>query len=312
VTGSLYTRLHETIRGNRLLDAAASGARKLVPDLTLSRNVPFAGRLAFGLRRHHWLLGNRCFEGHRRTLGLFARMIRQGDVLYDIGANIGYYARFAAAQFPVSQIVAFEPMRANVRLLRRNAATAGASIRVLPVVLSDRDERCAELQVDDMSDGSAVLSRVSGGAAAHGRASAGLRPKAEAVETWRLDTLLFDPPAGVREAPLPRPDVMKIDTEGAEELVLAGAIRTLGKHRPRLILAMHGSDRARRVLNLLEAEGYFTGGWVRSGAPGSAEEWRCLAPQDAPQMSNNNCIASAHQTDIATEPAPLDLSTCRP
>lgn len=307
---SLYTRLHETIRKNRLLDAAASGAKKLVPDITLTRRVPYAGRLSFGLRRHHWLLGNRCFEGHRRTLGLFARLIRQDDVLFDVGANIGYYARFVAGQFPVSQIVAFEPMAENVRLLRRNASRgiSPKEIRVLAIALADRDERGVELQVDDMSDGSAVLSRVSGGAPAQGRASSGLGSKTQTVDTWRLDTLLFDAPAGVLDAPLPRPDVIKIDTEGAEQLVLAGSMRTLREVRPRLILAMHGADRARSVLELLEGIGYSAAGWIRE-RPGASVQWRPLKPEDAPRMADNNCIASADESDIATEPAELSLET---
>lgn len=306
---SLYSRLHETIRRHRLLDAAASTAKKLVPDLTLTRRVPHAGRLAFGLRRHHWLLGDRCFAGHGRTLGLFAHLIREGDVLYDIGANIGYYARFAAARFPVSQIIAFEPMEANVRLLRRNAAMAQGpvSIHVMAVALADHDERGAELQVDDISDGSAVLSRVSGGAAAHGRASVGLGGRTERVDTWRLDTLLFDPPAGLLEAPLAAPQLMKIDTEGAEELVLAGAQRVLGEFRPRLILAMHGAQRAARVIALLEERGYGCGGWICASGGGRKMEWRRLAPAHANDMANNNCIASADEADLATEPALLEL-----
>lgn len=310
---SLYTRLHETIRKNRLLDAAASGAKKLVPDITLTRRVPYAGRLSFGLRRHHWLLGNRCFEGHRRTLGLFARMIHQDDVLFDVGANIGYYARFVAAQFPISQIVAFEPMAENVRLLRRNArlAVSQKQLRVLAMALADRDDRAVELQVDDMSDGSAVLSRVSGGAPAHGRATSGLGTKTEVVDTSRLDTLLFDAPAEALDGPLPRPDIIKIDTEGAEQLVLAGAMRTLREHRPRLILAMHGADRARNVLELLERAGYTAGGWVH-GHVGAPAQWTRLKPEDAPRMADNNCIASADDTDIATEPPMLDFKDLRP
>ena len=309
---SLYTRLHKTVLRNRLLDTAASSVKKLVPDLTITRRVPFAGRMSFGLRRHHWLLGNDCFEGHRRTLGLFARMIRAGDVLFDVGANIGYYARFVAAQFPVSQILAFEPMAANVRLLRRNAVQAAgrAPIHVVAIALSDRDERGVALQVDDMSDGSAVLSRVSGGAASEGRRAKGLPAKSEAVDSWRLDTLLFAPPSDLLRIPLPVPSVIKIDTEGAEELVLAGAARTLREHRPRLIVAMHGAERARNVLRLLDGAGYATAGWIRSGS-GERPAWVRLSPDNADAMADNNCVASCDPSDLAGEPHPLDLTACR-
>ena len=163
-----------------------------------------------------------------------------------------------------------------------------------------------------MSDGSAVLSRVSGGAASEGRATSGLRPITEAVDTWRLDTLLFDPPAGLLSEPLPPPDVIKIDTGGAESLVLEGAGRTLRKHQPRLILAMHGAERARSVLAFLDKSGYIAGGWIRESEGAKSSRWARLRPEDAPRMANNNCIASMDAGDVEAEPPLLDLQACRP
>jgi len=195
-------------------------------------------------------------------------------------------------------------MSANVRLLRRNATLAPGNppIYVLAMALADRDEQRVPLQVDDMSDGSAVLSRVSGGAASEGRATKGLRPITEAVDTWRLDTLLFSPPAGLLSEPLPPPDVLKIDTEGAENLVLSGAARTLREHRPRLILAAHGAERAQSVLALLREAGYVAGGWLRGAGGARSSTWSRLRPEDAPRMADNNFIASTDDADIALEP----------
>lgn len=296
-----YDNLYRAIRSNRLLDATAEGLVRRVPDLTITRRVPHVGgKLSFGLRRHHWLMGRNCFEGHRRTLGLFARQVREGDVFYDIGANIGYYARWVLANLPASRVIGFEPMTANVRLLRRNAMLLGEGERltIIDTALGDRDGD-AELQIDDMSDGSAVLNEVSGGSASDGRAAKGLGGKTEAVAIRRLDTLRA-------ERELPPPNVMKIDTEGAEDIVLRGATATLAEHRPRLILAMHGRDRAKLVLDLLGEVGYHAYGWVRSEGD---LRWSALAPDDAERMADNNCIASVHEADVAPPVAEYRLAT---
>ena len=292
----LFTAVHAAAARRPGLRRALSRAARFVPDRTIERDVPHAGRLAFGLRRHRWLLGRTPFEGHRPVLRLFQRQIKDGDVLYDVGANIGYYARFALARFRVSQIVAFEPMAANVGLLRRNAELAGGGkIDVRPIALGDADEAAVELQVDDQADGSAVLSKISGGRAAEGRAAQGLSPLSERVELVKLDTLL------AREPDLPRPDVMKIDTEGAEHLVLEGARETLANHRPRLILAAHGTARARQMLELLADLGYHAAGWHPDG------RWGPLTPADAETLGDNNCIASPDEADVAGEPEPIEL-----
>ena len=57
---------------------------------------------------------------------LFEQSIRPGDVVVDIGANIGYYTLLAArAAGPQGHVYAFEPERGNYGLLTRNLAENG-------------------------------------------------------------------------------------------------------------------------------------------------------------------------------------------
>src|SRR5437016_14508220 len=96
--------------------------------------------------------------------GAMKRLIRPGDVSYDVGANVGLYARFMADVFGAAQVFAFEPMRDNSELLTANAklsTTNASKIRVLKLALGDRDDQ-ELLQVDDMMSASAVLDRVAG------------------------------------------------------------------------------------------------------------------------------------------------------
>lgn len=52
------------------------------------------------------------------------------------------------------------------------------------------------------------------------------------------------------------PDVVKIDVEGAEADVLAGAGRLLGQRRPHCVVEVHSPDVERACLAMLQAEGY--------------------------------------------------------
>lgn len=301
--GRLYETVRQRVMGANRLRAVVRRGVRFVPDVTVVRDVPHVPQLAFGLRRHHWLMSRQCWAGHRRVLGLFEHLVRPDDVLFDIGANIGYYARLCLARLPLSQLIAFEPMGANLRVLRRNQAILMARgdnrLRIVPVALGDVDEQ-VELQIDDMSDGSAVLTKVSGGEAASGRAAKGLGPKAQLVNLTRLDRLMFESDVA---PPLPAPNVMKLDTEGAEELVLRGAVRLLAEHRPRLILAMHGPDRARGVIGFLAGHGYKVAGWQETrGVP----RWGIVVPEKAASLADNNCIASADEGDLG-EPGEMEL-----
>lgn len=55
---------------------------------------------------------------------------------------------------------------------------------------------------------------------------------------------------------LPVPDVIKIDAEGSEVEVLRGASSLLRKHRPTLLIELHGTNEG--VARELESAGYLS------------------------------------------------------
>lgn len=173
--------------------------------------------------------------------------LRPGDVLYDVGANVGFFTVLAARLVgPGGHVVAFEPLPENVAALRHNLAlnhfenvtvveaALGAAEGTAELIL-DGEPTWAKLAGADGSDDG--LSRDASGDPGGGRGALRQAPPAAfQVRVTSVDALLD---SGV----LPAPTLVKIDVEGAEVDVVRGMRATLRARRPTLLCEMHGKNR---------------------------------------------------------------------
>jgi FkbM family methyltransferase len=224
-------------------------ALRLIPDWPWTVQIEGIGPLRIHLRRNRSFWLRNPLESESFPFAMLRHLVHPGDVVYDIGANLGLYSRFLVTCLGAERVVAFEPVAENRALLAHNLAIGGIADRVtvLDVALADEDGS-AEFQLDDMQSTSGTLSAVTGGGASEGRRNLGLGPLTRKVSCRRLDSLLAEG--------LPRPDVIKLDVEGAEALVLAGADQILRGAAPRLVVELHGAAVAREVLCRLADLGY--------------------------------------------------------
>lgn len=127
----------------------------------------------------------------------------QPEVVLDIGGNIGVTSRYLAHRFPRARVHAFEPVPANLELLRQN--TAGNSrIVAHPYALGPEDGTITLGSPDSSGYNQGGYSAFA--AASHARSiSASVRSVRSALG----------------EAAIERADVIKIDTEGAEFSILS-------------------------------------------------------------------------------------------
>jgi len=141
-----------------------------------------------------------------------------GGFAIDAGANFGHYAlTFASLAGAGGLVVAFEPDAASFALLQANAALqAGAAIRCVRAGLGAR-RGTLTLVHDDANPGG--HSFVPGNVRAAGAANA--------VEVYALDAWLAE--AGLASRRL---DLIKIDVQGFEGRLIAGARQTIERHRP--------------------------------------------------------------------------------
>ena len=166
------------------------------------------------------------------------RGLAEGKVLYDVGANVGFFSLIGSRLVGESGLVyAFEPAPGNAAAIRENVALNGISnLEVIECAVGAAPGRERLLLVEDLS-WSHLESQ-----GWHPRTS-----KTVEVEVLTIDRLLA-------EGRIPPPDVVKIDVEGSEIDVIHGMRETLAKHRPTLICELHDTNEA--FLAAVEEAGY--------------------------------------------------------
>jgi FkbM family methyltransferase len=170
------------------------------------------------------------------VLQAIAPLVARDAVCIDAGANIGLYTLAMSSLAPQGRVLAFEPSPATAGHLQENVRRNGATnVDVCPVALADRT---GTVQFHDISFFSA------GSFAADDASILTSDSYGSTVRETPVTTL----DAVVAERGLERVDLVKIDVEGAELSVLAGAAATLAAHRPTVVLefnsfafAMHQS-----------------------------------------------------------------------
>lgn len=148
---------------------------------------------------------------------LFRRHLSRGAFVVDAGANFGHFSLVAAPIVgPSGAVVAFEPHGATFRLLQANAELNACDwMTSVRAALGDAEGE-AVLTSDAVNPGGHSLT------AANVAAAAGT----ECVALHSLDAYL------AVNAPHRRLDVLKIDVQGHEAQLIAGARKTLGRDRP--------------------------------------------------------------------------------
>ena len=168
-------------------------------------------------------------------------LLHPGEVFFDVGANVGFYSLLASRIVQSSgRVVAFEPLPRNLAFLYRHLQLNHATnATISPVACADR--LGTELFFPGENN---ALGRL-----AEDTAEDKQTPRnALLVATVSLDDAVDR--LGLR------PNVVKIDVEGAELRVLKGATRTLREARPSLLLSVHSDELRTSCLRYLADVGY--------------------------------------------------------
>ena len=162
---------------------------------------------------------------------VLAERLRPGMVFLDVGAHYGYFTMLAARRvWPSGSVVAFEPSRSTARLLRANVAHFDNVV----VEESAVDDRSGVARLRDFGPHHSALNTVLAGA----RVPAAERRRLRA-DTYEVPTVSLDDYVARRGL---RPDVVKLDAEGAELAILGGMTTVLREADP--LVAIETGDYA--------------------------------------------------------------------
>ena len=196
---------------------------------------------------------------HQEMREVFRPWLPPDGVAIDAGAHAGHVTKLLAGMAPRGQVHAIEPGSYALSILRKMRAIRRLSNVVIhPCGLGDRDETLT-LNVPIKASGSVgyglsfVGDRSGGGG--------GRRTMAETVRLRRLDDI-------VRDAALPRVDLIKLDVEGSELRALMGAEATLDRFGPALFVEVEDDYLTRRG-DSSEA----LAAWLRGRGYGPADGW---------------------------------------
>lgn len=203
----------------------------------------YAGGLVFEMRSlpiSHAHVGS--IAGGNLESAVQEAMVRHlgpGDVLYDIGANLGFFSLLGAHLTGLGEgrVFAFEAAPDNAEAIERNAVLNHIrNVTVFAKAVAASSGRGRLQVVDDQSWSKLV--------------EYGEHPFTERVievELVAIDDL-------VASGELPPPSLVKIDVEGAEIAVLEGMRETIERHQPAIVCELH--DTHTEFAQLMRGHGY--------------------------------------------------------
>jgi len=158
------------------------------------------------------------------------------DVYWDIGANVGLYAVYAA-KFRGCRTVAFEPESQNYALLVENIVMNGVSSNCLPASIAVADRNGVNrLRVRYITKGGAFNMFQSGSEDDAPPASFQAAQQYERHEGFEQLVFGCSVDELVTSHGLPAPTFIKLDVDGLEPNIIAGAVHTISSGSLRSIL----------------------------------------------------------------------------
>lgn len=166
----------------------------------------------------------------------------EGGVFFDIGGNAGYFTLLGSKLVgDTGRVIVFEPVPLNIDVLTRQISLNDRrNVTLEPLAIADR---VGTLSFDvEWRNANSHMSDVT---ITHAKSEPTdvLEVGCTTLDQWVADNDL-------------RPDVLKIDVEGAEVHVLEGAKETLRTCKPRIVLSTHTAELLDTCLSMLRDANY--------------------------------------------------------
>jgi FkbM family methyltransferase len=221
-----FSRLqHSSETGRRIVETATRPLRHR--DMRVMRGRMKGARINLGGSFLRYLTG----DAEPEVQEALAELIKPGQTVYDVGANIGFFTILCSRLVgPQGKVYAFEPIPQNLATLRHNVALNDlANVTIVEQALSS-STGTAEMFVSPWSAFHSLNVEGATKQDNHGPQTGQIT-----VRTVTLDEFVQGEGARV-------PDLVKIDVEGAELIVVAGMRETLRSVKPLLLCELHDTN----------------------------------------------------------------------
>lgn len=209
--------MHSDAPFNRLKDCRHGRMLYNVNDIYIGRSLELYGEYSEG------------------EMEILRQVLRPGDVVMDIGANIGTHTVFFARVVgPGGAVLAFEPQRLVFQTLCANVALNSlVNVWCHNAAIGENTGTIIVPTLDPWTPNN------------FGGLALGMHPAGDPVPLLRADSI-----------PLPRCRLMKIDVEGMELPVLRGAAGIIERHKPILYVENDRAERSRELVRHIASLGY--------------------------------------------------------
>jgi FkbM family methyltransferase len=184
-------------------------------------------------------------QNGEREVHLLSTLVEPDTVALDVGAHIGEYSYAICKQLGKSgRVIAIEPIADLANFIERAARRLRLPITVVNCALSSR-AGAADILIPVKTD---TGQRKLGFATLENRNETG---ETFRIGLRRLDDICADVPERI--------SFIKIDVEGHELEVLRGAVETLARHRPNLLIEIeqrHSTVPIDQTFSFITAQGY--------------------------------------------------------
>lgn len=173
-------------------------------------------------------------DDHQDQAGAWDVLLEaKGQIAWDIGANIGQSTKVLAEGF--EYVMAFEPCAESAAILR---AEAPDNVEVFEWAVSDTT---GEIQLEEADRSIRTGQLVTG---------VGLPIWGERIGLRTVPSIALDDHVGFGPAGLPRPDFIKVDTEGHEVQVVRGGVQSFAGC-PNVIIEIHRAENEAPIREML-------------------------------------------------------------
>src|ERR1035437_1283211 len=180
----------------------------------------------------------------RVSTNIWAKLCLNSEIIFDVGANTGYYSLIAKSENPKSKVYAFEPIGRIFNKLKYNCELNSFDVKLFQIALSNMDGE--SIIYDKPNEDQILQASLSRNIKNTDDYSSYVEVK---VNVNKLATI-------IKQNNIQKIDLMKIDVEEHEVEFMEGMGKYIKEMRPDMLLEIVVKENGEKITEMLDGLGY--------------------------------------------------------